>query len=91
MNWNGVNGMEMKEAIDIICSEYTSCENKALKDAYRKAINALEREKPIEPYRSEWIDIDGLPYDLCPYCSNPVSFIGRKISYCPRCGQALLW
>lgn len=78
--------MKIKDAIDIISSTYISCENKDLKDAYRKAINALERERPLKPYR-----VDGTPDDLCMCCGRPVSFIGRKISYCPRCGQALLW
>lgn len=78
--------MELEEAINIMCGMYIRHENKALKDAYMKAVIALEREQPMKPYR-----VDGKPDDLCPCCGNPVSFIGCKISYCPICGQALLW
>lgn len=78
--------MEIKEAINIMNGKYIRHENKALKDAYLKAVIALEREQPMKPYR-----VDGTPDDLCMCCGNPVSFIGRKISYCPICGQAILW
>ena len=78
--------MELEEAINIMCGMYIRHENKALRSAYMKAIIALERERPMKPYRE-----DGRPDDLCMCCGKPVSFIGRKISYCPICGQALLW
>lgn len=78
--------MEIKKAIDIMCGAYISCKDKALKDSYRKAVIALEREQPMKPYR-----VDGAPDDLCMCCGNCVFSIGRKISYCPICGQALLW
>lgn len=83
--------MKIKEAIDIMCRKHIRCEDNTLRDAYKKAIIALEKENPMEPYQAEGVGIDGVPDDLCPSCGNPVSFIGRKISYCPRCGQALLW
>lgn len=83
--------MEIKEAIDIMCGMYIRHENKALKDAYSKAIIALEREQPMKPYQEELVGIDGVPDDLCPCCGRYVSFIEHKISYCPSCGQALLW
>lgn len=78
--------MEIKKTIDIMCGEYIRCKDKNLSVVYMKAIIALERERPLTPYRG-----DGRPDDLCRCCGNPVSFIGLKISYCPICGQALLW
>ena len=78
--------MELEEAINIMCDMYIRHENKALRSAYMKAIIALERERPLKPYR-----VDETPDDLCMCCGNPVSFIGHKISYCQYCGQALLW
>lgn len=87
----GVNGMELEEAINIMCGMYIRHENKPLRSSYMKAIIALEKERPLKPYREEWVGIDGVPYDLCPCCGHCVFSIGRKISYCPRCGQALLW
>ena len=83
--------MELEEAINIMCGMYIRHENKALRSAYMKAIIALERERPMKPYREELVGIDGVPDDLCPCCGRYVSFIEHKISYCPSCGQALLW
>lgn len=89
----GVNGMELEEAINIMCDMYIRHENKALRSAYMKAIIALERERPLKPYQEEWIGIDGKPYDLCPNpnCRKNIYATSNKISYCPSCGQALLW
>lgn len=83
--------MEIKEAIDIMNRKHVRCNDKVLRDVYLKAIIALEKENPIEPYQEKCVRIDGVPDDLCPSCGRCVSFIGRKISYCPICGQALLW
>ena len=84
--------MEIKEAIEIMCGMYIRHENKDLKDAYRKAVIALEREQPMKPYKEELVGIDRIPDGLCPCCGKYVSsFIGHKISYCQYCGQALLW
>lgn len=83
--------MELEKAINIMCGMYIRHENKALRSAYMKAIIALERERPMKPYREELVGIDRIPDGLCPCCGKYVSFIGHKISYCPNCGQVLLW
>lgn len=84
--------MELEEAINIMCGMYIRNENKALRSAYMKAIIALERERPMKPYKEELVGIDRIPDGLCPCCEKYVSsFVGRKISYCQYCGQAILW
>ena len=52
-----------------------------LAQAYEVAIKALERQIAKKPV--------GLRKNICPSCSWIVTY--KCDSYCPRCGQRILW
>ena len=84
--------------------DISSCDKR---DAFKLAINALEKQIPkkiTHPgcYDNEgiwhtWNGINGVPYDLCPNCKINLctgGVFGRdknKMKYCKNCGQKLDW
>lgn len=56
-----------------------------IRKATRMAINALERQIPRKPDRTQK-DKDGMPLEKCPVC-----FSFGIDEYCIHCGQAIDW
>ena len=71
--------------------DISSCDKR---DAFKLAINALEKQIPKKPTLEADGYSDGqLIYDtwICPYCEKRYETEYDNYDYCPNCGQAIDW
>ncbi|MBQ0124749.1 MAG: hypothetical protein KBS59_00305 [Clostridiales bacterium] len=66
-----------------------------LDEAEKMMYEALEKQIPKKP-KKETVQVNGYDHgcddycytkELCPSCNLPIS----RVSYCPHCGQKILW
>lgn len=86
--------VECEEAVCEECELYgTVGTDHCFEDACRKAVEALEKQIPKEPYRISDIDINDNAIVQCPICKagNDTSIKTIKQIHCWKCGQAIKW
>lgn len=86
---------KVREAIEIIKSNYPTSGYYMLREALDIVIEALEKQLPKKPtYEGDGYAPDGtFIWDewLCPNCGSRYEVDYDDYSYCPNCGQRLDW
>lgn len=92
--------MNNTEAIELLKQDLTYVSQNQT-DAYKIAIEAIEKNTPKKPIASGQIEeYDGFHFKSmgCPNCFNIVGEVEQDLNiavnmkmYCPNCGQAILW
>ena len=86
---------KVREAIEIIKSNYPTSGYYMLREALDIAIEVLEKQLPKKPtYEGDGYAPDGtFIWDewLCPNCGSRYEVDYDDYSYCPNCGQRLDW
>ena len=90
--------MTPQEALNVLEKYKTVPKSEVVRDAYKMAISALEKQIPKKPtpqivkggkrlIGNGWWG-EGTTVYRCPNCNE---FISRTYDYCYKCGQALDW
>ena len=86
---------KVREAIEIIKSNYPTSGYYMLCEALDIAIEALEKQLPKRPnFSGDGYAPDGtFVYDMweCPCCGEEYEVDYDEYDYCPNCGQRLVW
>lgn len=90
--------MTPQEVIDILkmftTDEFQRCTSSEFDDAIYVAIEALEKQLPMEPdYEGDGYADGELVYDtwICPNCGRHYEVDYDDYEYCPQCGQRIDW
>lgn len=90
-----MNEKKVREAIEIIKSNYPTSGYYMLCEALDTAIEVLEKQLPKKPnFEGDGYAPDGtFVYDtwICPSCEGYYEVDYDDYVYCPKCGQKLDW
>ena len=82
------NEEALHEISVMVFTDTDNCEMRISKECYRNIVNALEKQIPEKPLKSER-EIRYCEVWKCPKCG--FDGCGRVVHYCYICGQAVDW